>query len=434
MEQLLVILLIKLAAASSIASLLSRSSRFLNLLLKEDRSMIERLELSAGISLFCALGSLVRLSTRTYTAADISLEGSMICGLVGGYISGLVGGVVCALPATIFGGEYLAMPLCAAVGVLGGLVRDLAPQPNEIWRFTPFFDLSVYRLVRYPQDRARSAYHLVVLASILLAEAMRFVSWRLFGENLIFTLYPRASLGVVIAIFISTVFIVAIPLKIWNSARNERLLDAKERLLVQARLSALSSQINPHFLFNTLNTVSSLIRTNPDAARGVVYRLSSILRRLLRKTDNFSPLRDELAFIDDYLSIETARFGDKVFFQKEIDDETLDCQIPSMLLQPLVENSIKHGLAPKVQGGRVVIRSRLVPHPDSDSQPHRLLLSVEDNGVGIEEERLNTLLERAGIGVSNVNERLHVLFGSNYRLSIYSQPGEGTRTEIELPA
>ncbi len=130
MEQLLVILLIKLAAASSIASLLSRSSRFLNLLLKEERSMVERLELSAAISSFCALGSLVRLATRTYTAADITLEGSMVCGLVGGYVSGLVGGVICSLPATV-AGEYMAMPLCAAVGVLGGLVRDLSPHATR---------------------------------------------------------------------------------------------------------------------------------------------------------------------------------------------------------------------------------------------------------------------------------------------------------------
>lgn len=433
MEQLLVILLIKLAAASSIASLLSRSSRFLNLLLKEDRSMVERLELSAGISAFCALGSLVRLATRTYTAADIALEGSMVCGLVGGYVSGLVGGVVCALPATL-SGEYMAMPLYAAVGVLGGLVRDLSPDADEIWRFTPFFDLSLYRLVRYPQDRNRSAYHLTVLCAILLAEGMRLVSFRLFGEKLIFTLFPRASAGAIVAIFLFTIFIVAVPLKVWNSARNERLLDTKERLLVQARLSALSSQINPHFLFNTLNTVSSLIRTDPEGARRVVHRLSNILRRLLRKTDNFAPLRDELAFIDDYLSIEMARFGEKLRFEKEVDNATLDCQIPSMLLQPLVENSIKHGLAPKLEGGRIRLKSRLMAPPESPNGERRLLLSVEDDGIGIEEDRLSTLLERAGIGVSNVNERLHVLFGGNYRLSIYSQPGEGTRTEIELPA
>jgi two-component system LytT family sensor kinase len=232
------------------------------------------------------------------------------------------------------------------------------------------------------------------------------------------------------AVCITTIFTVSVPLKIWNSARNERLLEAKERLLVQARLAALATQINPHFLFNTLNTVSSLIRTNPDKARQVVYRLSSILRRLLSKSDNFAPLRDEVAFIEDYLSIEIARFGDKLRFSKQIDEEALDRLVPTMILQPLIENSIKHGLAGKVDGGSIRLSGRM----RDDGAEKRLQLVVEDDGVGIEEERLATILEQAGIGVSNVNERLQVLFGSAYRLEIFSQPGAGTRTEIEIPA
>ena len=127
----------------------------------------------------------------------------------------------------------------------------------------------------------------------------------------------------------------------------------------EARLAALTSQINPHFLFNTLNSVSSLIRTNPDQARSVVYRLSSILRRLLRKTDNLTPLREELAFIDNYMTIEMVRFGEKLRFVKEIDPETLDRLVPSMLLQPMIENSIRHGLSSKVDGGMIRVRSCL---------------------------------------------------------------------------
>jgi two-component system LytT family sensor kinase len=253
---------------------------------------------------------------------------------------------------------------------------------------------------------------------------------RLFDGKYVFTLYPADSGIGTAAVFITTVFTVSVPLKIWNSARNERLLESKELLLVQARLSALSSQINPHFLFNTLNTVSSLIRTNPDKARQVVYRLSNILRRLLRSTDNFAPLRDELSFIDDYLSIEIARFGDKLRFSKEIDESALDCQVPTMILQPLIENSIKHGLAAKLEGGTV----RLIGATRNDGAERRLMLAVEDDGVGIDAARLGTILQQAGIGVSNVNERLQVLFGGSYRLEIASRPGVGTRTEIEFPA
>jgi two-component system LytT family sensor kinase len=428
MEQqpLILILLVKLAVAASIASILSRSSRFLNLLLREERTTMERLQLAGAIAAFCAAGATVRVLTRTYVAVDLSWEASIVAGIVGGYISGLVAGAACSLPAML-AGEYLSMPLYAAAGVLGGILRDLAPAPDEIWRFSPFFDLSVYRLIRYPANRKQSGYHVLVLFSVVLAEAMRFLTQELFRGRYLFTLYAHGNPLGGLAVLVATVFAVTVPLKIWNSARNERLLEAKERLLVQARLSALSSQINPHFLFNTLNTVSSLIRTNPDQARRVVYRLSNILRRLLRKTDNFAPLRDEVAFIDDYLSIEMVRFGEKLRFVKEIDDAALDCQVPAMLLQPLVENSVKHGLANKLEGGTI----RLAAHQNT---PGRLSLVVEDDGVGIDDGRLETLLAEAGIGVSNVNERLHVLFGDDYRLVIDSRLGSGTRTEIDLPS
>jgi two-component system LytT family sensor kinase len=170
--------------------------------------------------------------------------------------------------------------------------------------------------------------------------------------------------------------------------------------------------------------VTALIRGKPDEARLVVLKLSRILRRLLRKHENFTTLRDEVDFIEDYLAIEVARFGEKLRFEKEIEEQSLDVLVPSMLLQPLIENCIKHGLASKVEGGVIRLSSRRVEG--------RLFLAVEDDGVGIPEPRLATLFE-AGIGVSNVNERLKVLFGDDYRLWVDSQPGRGTRIEIEVP-
>jgi two-component system LytT family sensor kinase len=155
-----------------------------------------------------------------------------------------------------------------------------------------------------------------------------------------------------------------------------------------------------------------------------VLKLSKVLRRLLRKHENFSTLREELSFIEDYLSIEVMRFGEKLRFEKDVAEETLDILVPSMLLQPLVENSIKHGLSSKVEGGTVRIRIR--------SADGKLQLLVEDDGVGIPESKLATLLDH-GIGVSNVNERLKVLFGNEYRMWIESQPGQGTRIQMELP-
>jgi two-component system LytT family sensor kinase len=218
--------------------------------------------------------------------------------------------------------------------------------------------------------------------------------------------------------------VIGTELKIWNSVRIQIKLEEQERLLLHSRMEALQNQINPHFLFNTLNSVSSLIRSNPEQARSVVYRLSSILRRLLRKTDNLVPLHEELAFIDNYMTIEMVRFGEKLRFVKEIEPQTLDRLVPSMLLQPIIENSIRHGLSSKVDGGMIRVRSWLAEG--------KLQLVVEDDGVGIPETRLATLFE-LGIGVSNVNERLKVLFGQDYRMWIDSKPEEGTRTGIEIP-
>src|SRR5205085_11298523 len=152
---------------------------------------------------------------------------------------------------------------------------------------------------------------------------------------------------------------VATPIKIWNYARIEHRLQEQEKLLLAARIEALANQINPHFLFNTLASTSSLIRTQPDTARMLITKLSGLLRRLMRSTDHFVTLREEMASIDEYLDIEVVRFGPQLRVDKQIAPDTLDVIVPSMLLQPLVENSIKHGLSRKVGGGRIAIESAL---------------------------------------------------------------------------
>ncbi len=218
---------------------------------------------------------------------------------------------------------------------------------------------------------------------------------------------------------------IAVPIKIWNNTRIQMNLEQHQQLLLKARMDALSSQINPHFLFNTLNTVSSLIRYDPDTARGVVLKLSNILRRLLRKHETFVPLHEELGFVDDYLDIEVARFGrDNLQIFKHVDQGTLEAFVPSMLLQPIVENSIKHGLSAKLDGGQITIRTSY-----SDG---RLVIEVEDNGAGISQDRMAQVYVD-GIGISNVHERLRVLYGNDCRMDISSSEGLGTRIRIEVP-
>ena len=230
--------------------------------------------------------------------------------------------------------------------------------------------------------------------------------------------------GQLLVAFVTTLFTVTLTLR-YGTTRAMKRSSSRSRGFSTKLVSLHSpAQINPHFLFNTLNSITSLIRTDPDQARGVISKLSNILRRLLRNHENLNPLREELQFIDDYMGIELVRFGDKLRFVKEIDPASLERLVPSMVLQPLVENSIRHGLSSKVEGGMIRVRSRL--------ENGRLHLLVEDDGVGITEARLATLFEQ-GIGVSNVNERLKVLFGNDYRMWVDSRPGYGTQTEIEIP-
>ena len=205
--------------------------------------------------------------------------------------------------------------------------------------------------------------------------------------------------------------------------------EEQERLLLQARMEALQNQINPHFLFNTLNSVSSLVRVDPDTARDMIIKLANILRRLIRSTESFVPLREELAFIGDYLDIEVVRFGrEKLKVIETLDPASLDLMVPSMLLQPLVENCIKHGLSPKIEGGTIRIRSRL-------TETH-LTLEVEDDGVGMTASRQSQKVGQpagAGIGMANIEERLKVLYNDAARITVNSHPEMGTIIQIVLP-
>ena len=428
LEQYLVILFVKLAVSAALASILARPTAVQRMLLLEERTLGQRMRLSLAFAVVFGTGAAVRvLSRNSYQAVDIGLEGSLLAGLVAGYVTGLTSGILISLPAMLLNGELLSMPLFAGLGVMGGLLRDLAPEKEEIWRFSPFFDLGLLRLIRKQATYRQIFFHQVCLISILFAEFLRMNLAHNFGFRYLFVIYPNwpeAHGLTVVAAYGTTLFAITLPLKVWNTIRVERKLESQQVLLTEARLAALARQINPHFLFNTLNSISTLVRLNPDQARTMIQKLASIMRRLLRKQENVTPLREELAFIDDYLAIEMVRFGEKLKVEKRIDPATLDMPVPSMLLQPLVENSIKHGLSSKIEGGHVRI--------ESSKGDGMLLIAVEDDGVGIPEDRLATLFEQ-GIGVSNVNERLQVLYGNRFRFTVLSKQGGGTRTEIEIP-
>ncbi|MGH9483138.1 MAG: sensor histidine kinase, partial [Terriglobales bacterium] len=290
-----------------------------------------------------------------------------------------------------------------------------------------FIDLELWRWLRNRLDRPFRDWQALVFALVLACTLLQLELRRL-APGAIYAPEPHSSWPLV-AVVAANVLLLAIPIKIWNNTRIEMKLEAQRRLLVQARLDALTSQINPHFLFNTLNSVASLVRFDPDTARLLIVKLSNILRRMLRKHESFLPLREEVAFMDDYLDIEVVRFGpEKLRVEKQIEAAALELLVPSMLLQPVVENSIRHGLAPRVEGGWVALRARRVWQRDQEAME----LEVEDNGVGMDAAGPPPALGH-GIGLANVRERLSVLYGDAAQLEIESHRGQGTLVRITLP-
>ncbi len=420
-QELVFLLVLKVGVAASLAALLVRSATFRRVLYTEERTGELKVRLLLFLTLPLAISVMLRLVG--YPFADLMLEGSFLLGLLGGRVVGVLGGAIISLPA-LFNHEWLATPAAAAAGLFAGLIRQAIPVKEDVWKFGPFLFLSIPKRIWELVRRAEPQWELLPLTACAVLELGRITLGYVGHGRWLFFLDPRDPWTLLLVV-LATVMAVAVPIKIWNNTRIEMNLAEHQQLLLKARMDALTSQINPHFLFNTLNTVSSLIRHDPDMARVVLVKLSNILRRLLRKHETFVPLREELSFIDDYLDIEVARYGrENLHIVKEIEEQTLEHFVPSMLLQPIVENSIKHGLAPRLEGGEIHIRTR--------QQENRLIIEVEDNGVGIPADRLNRLAAQ-GIGISNVHERLKLLYGDEFRMQIESHPGRGTRIRIEVP-
>ncbi len=423
---ILVTLLVKLGVAAAVASALVRSKVFKQNLFREQRTVTESLYLVLFAVFPFALGVMVRGSVHNFLAADLSFEAVVLVGVIAGRFAGVTAAILVSIPSVVHG-EVLNLPFNLCAGLIAGLLRNLATDYEAIWTFTPFVDLSVYRWIRRNVRRPRLDWQTAFFLVLILLSFIRMELGRAFPQYFFSLDSPQWAIKA--AIYATTIMCVAIPLKIFNNVRMEMKLEEQERALLQARMEALQSQINPHFLFNTLNSVSSLVRRDPDTAREVIVKLANILRRLLRKTDAFVPLQDEIAFIDDYLDIEVVRFGrDKLKVIKDLDPASLEVLVPSMMLQPLIENSIKHGLAPKIDGGSIYLRSRL--------ERGNLIVEVEDNGVGMGAAALletPTGLGGTGIGMANVMERLKVLYGETAGMTMDSRAGEGTIVRLYVP-
>ena len=422
---LLTTLLVKLAVMAALATMLVRYRRFRHILIFERRAWPDRLifALSLGIPLTAGVG--VARLLLNYNAADLTLEGSFLAGLIAGPYAGAVVGTMVGLPP-LGNGEWAALPFAVGCGFAGGGLRELCPK-ESIWRFSPFVFTGLHRRAWQMMRTMQVDWQVVLLLAPVGLELLRQgLGSRWSEHHRLFYLHGAQPITpwMMVWVLLATVLGVATPIKIWNNARIEHRLQAQEKLLLAAKIEALANQINPHFLFNTLASISSLIRTKPETARMLITKLSGMLRRLMRSTDHFVTLREELESIDEYLDIEVVRFGPQLKVDKQIATHTLDVIVPSMILQPLVENSIKHGLANKVGGGRITSRTIV--------RDGHTIIEVHDDGLGMSEEQLGRALGD-GIGLSNVNERLRTIYGANYHLKLTSVPGQGTCASLTIP-
>jgi two-component system LytT family sensor kinase len=417
-------LLVKLGVVAAVASILARVVTFRRLFFAERRTPRQTLALLAFFLVPLTLGVWLRFWVSNFLAADISFETVILLGLLLGPTWAMLGGAVLSGPA-VFHGEYLALPFNVVLGCAAGTLGHFV-EPEEVWSFTPFIDLSLYRWVRRNLRQPRIDRQILLMFLISVMEMLRDWVAHVYPHKLFALL--ASQIWVQVFVWLSAPINVGIALKVWSTLRLEMKLEDQKRLLLEARLDALQRQINPHFLFNTLNSIASLVRMNPEMAREMTVKLANILRALLKDHDTYVPLRDELSFTDDYLDIEVVRFGaEKLRVEKQIDPRTLDVLVPSILLQPLIENSIKHGLEPRLNGGTVTLRSRL--------EGDRVLIEVADDGVGMGSRPASALPRTgAGIGMKNVQERLEVLYGNQAHFVVVSNPGRGTLVSIEIPA
>lgn len=215
-------------------------------------------------------------------------------------------------------------------------------------------------------------------------------------------------------------------LKYYREAQNEKLrVSELSARLSEARLSALKMQIHPHFLFNTLNSIAALIQDDADAAELMITKLSDFLRLTLNSSGAaIVTVKDEFYFLKTYLDIEKVRFQERLSVEFSGDAEVLQAKIPNLLLQPLVENSIRHGIGNLKKNGFI----RISAHQAGN----RLCLEITDNGK-VFSQTLNKLKGSGGLGLENTTERLKQIYGADYKFRIAGNDSGGTTVEINIP-
>ena len=302
---------------------------------------------------------------------------------------------------------------------------------SYLWALTT---LAVFWLARhFPIERGRMlrafAVHGICGAVILLirfgafVEITRYAGWL---PNQSFELLFWSRLNQNIVFYVLLLGVAHTTLYHRRFRERERAAERLAAGLALARLQTLKMQLHPHFLFNTLNAISALIPADAQPARRMVAHLGDMLRIALdhQETQEVT-LRDELAFLEPYLEIEQARLGERLTVTMDIDPDTLDARVPHLILQPLVENAIRHGIAPRIEPGTARISATL------GAGGHSLELEVRDDGPGIESD--NGAAARKGVGLVNIQSRLEQLYGDEHRFDLRTHPEGGASVRVGIP-
>ncbi len=297
-----------------------------------------------------------------------------------------------------------------------------------------------FRLDRRTWARAVPAHMVavlvIVLAHVLLQATLRQAAWQLFGFP------PRGGVWQTWLVDVQRLYFLNFDWEMmtyWAVVGLSHALDYRresqeravaaaqlETRLAEAQLQALESQLHPHFLFNTLHTISALMHRDVDAADTMIARLSDLLRLTLDRIGvQEVSLKEELEFLGTYLEIEQTRFQDRLTVQFDIQPETLDARVPNLLLQPLVENAIRHGIAARTAGGRLVIRAA--------HEGHALAVEVRDNGPGLPPATRTDVGPSGGVGLANTRARLAHLYGDACRFDFHEPEGGGLSVLITIP-
>lgn len=334
-------------------------------------------------------------------------------------VSGALVGVVVAL----FSGEPGAMSRFVPMGALLGNAIGFAAVLSARFVLPRYNTLPA--IVRFP------------------LAAMTLLAGGAFGSGLVMLFYPLMVFyqvrSIALLVIVDGVIALIVGLIVYNYERMRKEIEAGYRAMAENRLreerlrematmselKALKAQINPHFLFNALNSISALIEQDPSAAERTIERLAWIFRGTLLASEKESvPLRQELELVDAYLDIERARFGERLTVTQSVSAEAADVPVPPLILQPIVENAVRHGISPRVEGGRLSIEAFVANG--------RLLVSVRDDGPGMRGEDPERAMSR-GFGLRNVRDRLITRFGDNASFSLGGERGTAVELAIPLP-